>query len=194
MRSPSPAAALLALALASTAAADARVQVSADVPAEVRVNGEFVGNTPLRVTGLAPGLHRIDLRDPASGQGQSFQVRSPRTATVEKSLHGTFYTARRAPAVTYSYAPAPVVHLASPVVVPARPAYCPTPAYTGYRSHGYGYGYGRHGSRRQRAKVHTRNGLLGFTAATHVIGGHRKGGRRLRNMGLGALLLNEVLR
>jgi len=210
--------ALAALALAAAPVlAEGTVDVQTRIAARVYLNGEYVGDAPLRLSGIVPGDHSLQIESPVSGEVKTYFFHSPDGAHVQKTLQIDFDEA----------APEPEPE---PVVVPqpasaTTVAYCPAPRGWGQR---YGYrpqpvrrvrhvrrvhpatvtstvvgtppivagspAFGRHGSQKQRAKVHTRNALLGLTAASQVFTKDRRDRKRFRNVGLGLTVLNEILR
>ena len=185
---------LLASLLATSALAGGVVEVRSTTPSRVFLSGEFVGDTPLRLSQLAPGDHEIQIEDGASGEVKTFFFHSPTSATVEKTIEADFGRTLL-PAPAPQQAPVAVRRV---VHVPAAPARCATPRTWGTTTYrrvvpASGY-YGPHGSRQQRAKVHTRNTLGALTVASQVFTGNSRDRKRYRNVGLGLGFLNEILR
>lgn len=208
----------LAAFLVATAGAFAAgsVDVRAEGPARIYLDGEYVGEAPLRLSGIAAGDHNIQAEDPTSGEVKTYFFHAPSGASVHKEILVGFGAG-----VTATPLGPPVVVPAQPTAVVqtvAAPAYCPPawgrrrayhrPARVAYTPVAAPVAYTstqivaqpapvyapRRRSNRERAKVHTRNTLLGLTAASQIFGGSKKTRVRSRNIGLGLTLLNEILR
>lgn len=190
--------------LATGAQALGNLELRAPSPVRVHLDGEYVGETPLLLTNIQPGDHRVQAEDPVTGELRTYLFHSPTHATVSKVLDLAVSSPAPAPVVAPPPAPAPapqqVVYLPQPRPAPvARPV----PSYrtvstaprTWTRSRGaVAYPTNPHGSQAQKAKVHTRNTLLGLTAATQIFTGNSRDRKRQRNVGLGLLALNEIFR
>lgn len=186
------------LTAASSAFAAGTLDVQADRPTRVYLDGEFVGETPLTLSDMQPGSYQIQAENPTSGELKTFVFHSPTRAHVRKTLDVSFVAA--APPQVVVAPPPPVKR----VVYKPRPVACPTPV--GYPSYNTARVWGRTGvattrtsypavrTQREKAKVHTRNALLGATLASQTFTGNRRDRKRYRNVGLGLTLLNEILR
>lgn len=180
MRSPLRLA-LVAILLGSRSLwAEGTLEVVSSPPAEVYLDTERIGQTPLTASGVAPGDHELLIENPATGETKTYLFHVPRSVHVSKRIE-----------VDFGPAPGTVVYLPPPPPETRRvwtstqvhylplPPPPPPPHYP---------------SRRERAKVHTRNTLLGLTVASQVMSGSHRDRKRFRNVGLGLTVLNELLR
>lgn len=192
---------LLALLLAGNGLAMGTLEVRAGYPARVYLGDELMGETPLVLSNIPAGAHRIQVEDPGTGQLRSYMFHVPSTVDVSKVLEVEDPAPAPGPVVLSS--PAPVVRTttvryASPRVQTVAYGSCGPSRRISTRV-GVGVGYptapyfpSRSGV--ERAKVHTRNTLLGLVAANQVLNDDSRDRKRYRNVGLGLTLLNEVLR
>lgn len=103
--------------------ADAVVRLKANRKASVRLDGQFVGETPLTLSRVTPGTHTIELSHGTPAQVRTVQVISPKDATIESTVRVTFAAvrtmgptlpgaaaARSAPATKASAGPVPERH------------------------------------------------------------------------------------
>ncbi len=188
---------LLALLAASAASAEGTLDVVSSVATRIYLDGEYVGEAPLRLSGIAAGDHQVQAESPTTGEVRTFRFHSPTNAHVEKRLdvdQGALGAPVPAPAavvvprtslrrVRTVAVPAPTCVVSPPVRVVA-PAYSSPVVYTEAPIR----------TRREVAKVHTRNALLGATVASQVFTGNGRDRNRYRNVGLGLTLLNELFR
>ncbi len=200
-----PLAGLLALSLAQVSWAAGTLQLQAQTPTRIYLDSEFVGETPLVLSDLQPGSYRVQAEEGGKGELRTYMFHVPTRVNVTKVLDVT----ATAPVVT---APTqPVVYTNPPVkqvvYAPApaqpRPVVCATPRvnYTNPpRSWGRTSTYRparantRYRSKTERAKVHTRNAILGGLLANQTLTGNSRNRKRYRNVGLGLGLLNEIFR
>lgn len=177
-----PKTALLAALVAAPAFAGLNLDVRSDMSARVHLNDEVVGVTPIILKDIQPGSHRVSIEHPGTGELRTYSVLSPRSATVVKILWAGFQPGTVAPPDAVSLAPAPMYSMRSgapaPVAAPPPP---PAPPPQAQRSE-------------TRGKTHTRNTLLGLTAASQIFGGKKRDRVRQRNVGGGLILLNEMIR
>lgn len=194
---------VLGVALATSVQALGNLELRSQVPVRVHLDGEFVGETPLLLTNIQPGDHQVQAEDPTTGELKTYMFRSPVSATVSKTIEiPVSATPAPAPApVVYTPAPQPVpvpqqvVYVPRPVPVPRPAPVCrPVPSYRTPAPRTVVYPTSTHKDSVQKAKVHTRNALLALTAATQVFTGNAKDRQHQRNLGLGLMALNEILR
>jgi hypothetical protein len=167
---------LLALALVTGLRADGTVEVVSTPAANVYLDGELIGQSPLTASGIPPGSHEIGIENPSTGELKTYIFQSPKSISVAKRFEADF-SATASTTIVPAPPPQRVVWTSTstqPVVV--------SPAPPPRRSNV------------ERAKTHTRNSLLGLTVASQVMAGNSRDRKRYRNVGLGLTLLNEVLR
>ena len=191
---------------ASAALAGGHLELRADTPTRIYVDGEFVGETPLTLANMQPGDYQVQAEDPATGELRTFLFHAPQVADVHKTIDVDVGRSVAQPVPVQE--PAPVVYQPPPtttrqvVYTSPRPVYCPTPSYRRPRTwgtsttvtHRPATTVRRPRSQRERAKVHTRNTLIGLTAASQIFTKNKRDKNRFRNVGLGLTVLNEILR
>lgn len=204
MRSLSLVFLILCTAGAASLQAGGHLELRAQTPTRVYVDGEYVGETPLTLANMQAGDYQIQAEDASTGELRTFLFHAPKVADVHKTIQVDL--ARNAPMPAPE--PAPVVYqppaqTRQVVYTSPQPVYCPTPSYRRPRTwyspttvtHPPSRTYqSAHRNQRARAKVHTRNALIGLTAASQVFTGNKRNKKRYRNVGLGLTLLNEILR
>lgn len=194
-------AAIAALMLGSSALAGGTVDIQSSLAARVYLDGEYVGEAPLRLGQIAAGDHQIQVEDVSTGEVKTYMFHSPSRAHVQKTIHVDF----AGPAVVAAPPPPPaqVVYVPPPRRPAPRPVVVSGPVCTTpVASRSWAYRSARsappvvrgHPSRRAKAKVHTRNALLGATVASQVFTKSGRDRKRFRNVGLGLTVLNEILR
>ena len=195
---------ILCTAGAASLHAGGHLELRAQAPTRIYVDGEFVGETPLTLAHMQAGDYQVQAEDPSTGELRTFLFHAPKVADVHKTIQVDVARSVTMP----SPEPAPVVYQPPPqtrqvVYTSPQPTYCPTPSYRRPRtwyspttvSHPPSRTYRpTHRNQRQRAKVHTRNALIGLTTASQVFTKNRRDKKRYRNVGLGLTLLNEILR
>lgn len=194
----------LALLAAGWARAEGTLDVVSSVPTRIYLDGEYVGEAPLRLSGIAAGDHQVQAESPTTGEVRTFRFHSPTNAHVEKRLdvdQGALAAPvpatvlvprsdfRRVRTVTVA-APTCVVSPPARVWAPTRSTWNSGPSY----SSPVVYAEAPYRTRRETAKVHTRNALLGATLASQVFTDNSRDRKRFRNVGLGLTVLNELFR
>jgi hypothetical protein len=102
------------LSTAAAAFAASSAHVTAVEPAEVFLDGEPIGSTPLHIARLDPGTHQIQVRATTTRRTQQFTLQIPSGVSVDRDFHADFSTglALTPPAVgplaVSPLAPAPV--------------------------------------------------------------------------------------
>jgi hypothetical protein len=201
----------LAFLILCTAGASLRagghLELRAQEPTRIYVDGEFVGETPLTLANMQAGDYQVQAEDPATGELRTFLFHAPQVADVRKTIQVDVARTVTAPEPVV-YQPPPVTTTRQVVYTSPQPVYCPTPTYrrpsyrrprTWTRSSTFVHPptttvRSGHRDQVQRAKVHTRNTLIGLTAASQVFTSNRRDRKRYRNVGLGLTLLNEIMR
>lgn len=161
---------LLALLLiAAPALAGANLNVTANAPAQVLLDGQEVGQTPASLPEVPPGFHEVRVVSVSTGEARTYDIYSPARATLQKDIAIQFQGVQ----------PPPVEDVAgeAPGVDPDIAA----EEEARRREHA------------ERNKVRTRNALLG-TAAVNEIFNKGKSKKVLRGVSLGGALLNELIK
>ena len=184
--------ALALLALVPSVRAEAKVEVRSDVPSRVYFDEELTGDTPLVLDNIPAGTHKIWIENAATGEIKVYAVLSPASVRVEKTVEATFQPSGTPPrqVVVLPEERAPRVWTTSgPSYRVPRPVVYSTPVSTPVVVSST-----RTRSQKEKAKVHTRNTLLGLTAASQIFTGDKRDRKRYRNVGVGLTVLNEILR
>lgn len=163
---------LLALTLAAPCMADSILNVDSDITAQVILDDEPLGTTPVLIKGVKPGVHTMKVVDPRTSLVREYNIYSPRSVTIQKDLFVTFGDVP-VPAT------APAAHLAPPPGAAQGSAIAPPPA----SAHPKG----------KNKKARFRNIVLGGALVNEVFNNSRKGKKTVRKGLLGAGLLNELL-
>lgn len=75
--------------------ADAKYVVDSDVEADVYLDGKRVGDTPITLTRIPAGAHRLEIRDPRTRKSVVEEITSPEGFTVEKVVYQPFRSGGR---------------------------------------------------------------------------------------------------
>jgi hypothetical protein len=189
--------------MAGSALALGNVELRSLTPARVLLDGQYIGETPIILSDVQAGDHQIQVENPSTGELKTYLFRSPANVTISKVIDASFAVPVQQVTTVVQPAPQPVQQVAVLPQPVLSPVYRPTPSYRTVRySPPRTWNRGSvsyptttpHSSRRQKAKVHTRNALLGIVGATQIFGGNHRDRKRQRNVGLGLLALNEILR
>lgn len=175
----------LALLLTLTTLIPARVgaevdlDIRSDRPSRVYLANQYLGDTPLLLRNLKPGNHQILIEDLSTRETRTYLIPSPEEVLVERVLDVRWSVAGGLPQPRpVALAPVPVPVPAPVVVQPPAPSPVPVPQE---RAESLG-------------KTRTRNVLLGATVMTQILTGNKRDRQHQRNVGLGAIGLNEILR
>jgi len=82
--------AFAALVLAQVARAEGIINVTSDVPAEVKWDGEPVGGTPLTIRDAKKGTHLLKLKAVGTEQVRTVKVFIPASANIQRDVAATF--------------------------------------------------------------------------------------------------------
>ncbi len=175
---------LALLLLASPLTAGLNLDVRSDEPCKVYLGDEYLGDTPLILKDVVPGAHRVIFESVRTGERKEFAAYSPSVATTEKVLYAKFLPHSVPPALE-TLQPAPVY---VPVARPPAPRRWETSTVQPVA-------ISEPPPRKEsRGKTHTRNTLLGLTAASQIMNQDKKDKVRQRNVGAGLIILNELFR
>ena len=203
---------MMGLALVSAVEAGSVVKITSNDPARVAVDGEDLGLTPITLRDIKPGNYEIKLENVRTGLVQTYAVKSPRNATIEREISAKWAVEAAtpvAPAVEaqaqapfQAQAPAPAAE-----VTPVQPVAAVTPVAPPATSIETQVGgiaadappapaaavaAAEDAAAKERLKVKARNTLIGAAVANEVFNkGSSKKTVRKAAVGLG--LLNEAL-
>lgn len=81
---------VLSLIAACSAHAQGIVQARSDVPAEIVLNGQLMGVTPLDIARLQPGIHEIRLHAIGRGENKTYSITVPEGVASQSHIQGSF--------------------------------------------------------------------------------------------------------
>jgi hypothetical protein len=112
----------LVLSLIAVCAAHAQgtVQARSDVPAEVVLNGQLMGVTPIDIASLQPGIHEIRLHAIGRDEHKTYSISVPVGVASQSHIQGSFGAVYVPPVVVQPVVVRPVVIRPRGYIAPAH--------------------------------------------------------------------------
>ncbi|MBI4863112.1 MAG: hypothetical protein HY815_23030 [Candidatus Riflebacteria bacterium] len=172
---------LTAVLTASAAMAGAQVNVSANAPAKIYFDDQFVGQAPFSLRNAPPGFHQLRVENQATGENRVYDFYSPKGAAVVKEVTVQFAGGQdQGP-------PPPDGGMEPPSAVAGDAQQYPAEAASAERE----AAERARRAEQQRQKRRLRNTLLGVAVGNELL---NKGSSKktVRGVSLGGALLNEL--